>query len=179
MTPTGTIRDVPTVWVGSVSDVATGLSVPWGIAFLPGGRAVVTLRNEARLVLVGADGTVTDVVGPGADEIHASTRPAGEGGLLGVAVLPGASAASADLALYQTTADDNRIVRATLSMAHSLNCEVVAEGVETEQHFEFLRNEGCDVLQGFLFCRPLSVASFDNLLKERARLLGAAGARRA
>ena len=59
--------------------------------------------------------TVTDVVGPGADEIHASTRPAGEGGLLGVAVLPGASAASADLALYQTTADDSRIVRATLS----------------------------------------------------------------
>jgi len=74
--------------------------------------------------------------------------------------------------------DDEAIVRATLSMAHSLNCEVVAEGVETEQHFDFLRNEGCDVLQGFLFCRPLSVASFDNLLKERARLLGAAGVRR-
>jgi len=72
--------------------------------------------------------------------------------------------------------DDEAIVRATLSMAHDLNCEVVAEGVETEQHFEFLRNEGCDVLQGFLFCRPLSVASFDNLLKERARLLGAAAA---
>jgi len=69
--------------------------------------------------------------------------------------------------------DDEAIVRATLSMAHDLNCEVVAEGVETEQHFEFLRNEGCDVLQGFLFCRPLSVASFDNLLKERARLVGA------
>ena len=75
--------------------------------------------------------------------------------------------------------DDEAIVRATLSMAHSLNCEVVAEGVETEQHFEFLRNEGCDVLQGFLFCRPLSVASFDNLLKERARLLGAGSTRRA
>ncbi|MBX3699992.1 MAG: EAL domain-containing protein [Dokdonella sp.] len=69
--------------------------------------------------------------------------------------------------------DDEAIVRATLSMAHDLNCKVVAEGVETEEHFQFLRNEGCDVLQGFLFCRPLSVASFDNLLKERARLLGA------
>lgn len=112
---TGTIHDVPTVHVTSVSDVATGLPVPWGIAFLPGGRAVVTLRDEARLVLVGPDGTVTPVVGPGADEIHASTRPAGEGGLLGVAVLPGATAVSADLAIYQTTADDNRILRATLS----------------------------------------------------------------
>ena len=112
---TGTIHDVPTVHVTSVSDVATSLAAPWGIAFLPGGRAVVTLRDEARLVLVAADGTVTDVVGPGAEEIHASTRPAGEGGLLGVAVLPGASAASVDLAVYQTTAGDNRVVRATLS----------------------------------------------------------------
>jgi glucose/arabinose dehydrogenase len=112
---TATIHDVPTVHVSSVSDVATGLPVPWGIAFLPDGRAVVTLRDEARLVLVAPDGTVTPVVGPGADEVHASTRPAGEGGLLGVAVLPGATAVSADLAIYQTTVDDNRIVRATLS----------------------------------------------------------------
>lgn len=73
--------------------------------------------------------------------------------------------------------DDEAIVRATLSMAHDLNCKVVAEGVETEQHFEFLREEGCDELQGFLFCRPLSVASFDNLLKERARQLGTLGVR--
>jgi glucose/arabinose dehydrogenase len=112
---TGTVRYVPTVHVASVSDVATNLPVPWGIDFLPGGQAVVTLRDEARLILVGPDGTVTDVVGQGADEIHATTKPAGEGGLLGVSVLPGATAVSADLAIYQTTADDNRIVRATLS----------------------------------------------------------------
>lgn len=75
--------------------------------------------------------------------------------------------------------DDEAIVRATLAMAHDLNCKVVAEGVETEQHCEFLRQEGCDELQGFLFCRPLAIASFDNLLRERARQLGAIGVRQA
>lgn len=113
--PTGTVHELPTVRVTSVSDVATNLPVPWGIAFLPDGRAVVTLRDEARLVLVDADGTVTPIAGRGADEVRATTRPAGEGGLLGVAVLPGATTTSADLAIYQTTADDNRILRATLS----------------------------------------------------------------
>lgn len=68
--------------------------------------------------------------------------------------------------------DDEAIVGATISMAHNLNRKVVAEGVEIEQHLEFLRNHGCEVLQGFLFCRPLPVAGFENLLQERARLLG-------
>lgn len=67
--------------------------------------------------------------------------------------------------------DDEAIVRATISMAHNLNREVVAEGVETEQHMDFLREQGCEVLQGFLFSRPLPAATFENLLKERARLL--------
>ncbi|GAA0709078.1 EAL domain-containing protein [Dokdonella soli] len=72
--------------------------------------------------------------------------------------------------------DDEAIVQATISMAHNLNRKVVAEGVEIEQHLDFLRAQGCEVLQGFLFCRPLPAASFDNLLQERARLLGSAPA---
>ena len=72
--------------------------------------------------------------------------------------------------------DDEAIVRATITMAHNLNREIVAEGVEMEQHREFLRAEGCEVLQGFLFCRPLPAASFENLLQERARLLGGTAA---
>ena len=67
--------------------------------------------------------------------------------------------------------DDEAIVRATISMAHNLNRQVVAEGVETEQHMDFLQEQGCEVLQGFLFSRPLPAATFENLLKERARLL--------
>ncbi len=67
--------------------------------------------------------------------------------------------------------DDEAIVRATIEMAHRLKRAVVAEGVEIEQHMQFLRAHGCDELQGYLFCRPLQPISFDNLLAERQRLL--------
>jgi len=70
--------------------------------------------------------------------------------------------------------DDEAIVQATISMAHNLSRQVVAEGVETEQHLEFLRAQGCEVVQGFLFCRPIPPAAFENLLQERARLLAGA-----
>ena len=67
--------------------------------------------------------------------------------------------------------DDEAIVRATIEMAHRLNRTVVAEGVETEQHLQFLRAEHCDELQGYLFARPLQPVSFGSLLAERERLL--------
>ncbi len=88
--------------------------MPWGIAFLPDERAVVTLRDAAQVVLVDADGTLTEVEGPGADQLLDIVEPKGEGGLLGVAVL-GSSEQGTDLALYATTADDNRVLRGTLA----------------------------------------------------------------
>ncbi len=66
---------------------------------------------------------------------------------------------------------DEAIVRATINMARNMDRIVVAEGVETEDHLRFLREYGCQELQGYLFCRPLPAASFENLLSERARLL--------
>ena len=70
--------------------------------------------------------------------------------------------------------DDEAIVRATINMAHSLNRAVVAEGVEFEEHLGFLREHGCEELQGYLFCRPLPAATFENMLAEREKLLAAA-----
>jgi diguanylate cyclase (GGDEF)-like protein len=67
--------------------------------------------------------------------------------------------------------DDEAIVRATIEMAHRLKRGVVAEGVEIEQHLQFLRTNNCDELQGYLFCRPLPQSSFERLLTERERLL--------
>ncbi|QWT21851.1 bifunctional diguanylate cyclase/phosphodiesterase [Bacillus sp. NP157] len=67
--------------------------------------------------------------------------------------------------------DDEAIVRATIDMAHRLKRGVVAEGVEVEQHLQFLRANGCDELQGYLFCRPLPTVTFDKLLAERERLV--------
>jgi diguanylate cyclase (GGDEF)-like protein len=69
---------------------------------------------------------------------------------------------------------DEAIIRATIDMAHSLNMQVVAEGVETEAHLKFLRAYQCEQLQGFLFARPLNHMAFENLLAERERLMKAA-----
>ena len=66
---------------------------------------------------------------------------------------------------------DEAIVRATINMARNMDRVVVAEGVETEDHLRFLKEHGCHELQGYLFCRPLPAASFENLLTERSRLL--------
>jgi EAL domain-containing protein (putative c-di-GMP-specific phosphodiesterase class I) len=52
-------------------------------------------------------------------------------------------------------ADDAALTAAMIAMAHNLNLQVVAEGVETEQQLAFLKAGHCDRMQGFLFSRPL------------------------
>ena len=52
-------------------------------------------------------------------------------------------------------ANDETISRAIISMARSLRLETVAEGIEKEEHAEFLRREGCNHGQGYLFSRPV------------------------
>ncbi len=67
--------------------------------------------------------------------------------------------------------DDEAIIKATIEMAHGLGMEVVAEGVEEEEHLDYLRRNRSDQLQGFLFCRPLDARAFEDLLTERETLL--------
>jgi diguanylate cyclase (GGDEF)-like protein/PAS domain S-box-containing protein len=54
-----------------------------------------------------------------------------------------------------TDPDDATITQAVISMAHSLNLKVIAEGVETEAQLEFLQRYGCDEVQGYLYSRPV------------------------
>ena len=56
------------------------------------------------------------------------------------------------------------IVRATIVMAHALNLSVLAEGVETRKAFETLKELDCDIIQGYLFSRPLSPEQTELLL---------------
>jgi EAL domain-containing protein (putative c-di-GMP-specific phosphodiesterase class I) len=56
------------------------------------------------------------------------------------------------------------ITKALIEMAHNLNLQVVAEGVETESEQYFLRENNCDAMQGFLFSRPLPAVELENFL---------------
>ncbi len=63
-------------------------------------------------------------------------------------------------------ADTATITHAIVAMARQLGKLVVAEGVETEEQAAFLRQAGCNELQGFLFAAPVPVADFERLLGE-------------
>ncbi len=52
-------------------------------------------------------------------------------------------------------ADDRAIVQAVISLAHSLRLKVVAEGIEEKEQLEVLKEQGCDIIQGYFFSRPL------------------------
>jgi EAL domain-containing protein (putative c-di-GMP-specific phosphodiesterase class I) len=57
-----------------------------------------------------------------------------------------------------TDSGDAAITRAVVAMAHSFDMIVIAEGVETLQHLEFLAGLGCEDAQGYLFSKPLPAA---------------------
>ncbi|MRW91240.1 EAL domain-containing protein [Duganella sp. FT80W] len=59
------------------------------------------------------------------------------------------------------------IVRSVLTLGHSLGFKVVAEGVETEPQLDYLRQQGCDEIQGYYFSRPLAPDAFAALLRQR------------
>ena len=65
-------------------------------------------------------------------------------------------------------ADDAAITKAVISLAHSLNLKVVAEGVESLAHLDALRSYGCDEIQGYYISRPLPAEGCTLLLAQEA-----------
>ncbi|MEC8442728.1 MAG: EAL domain-containing protein, partial [Pseudomonadota bacterium] len=59
---------------------------------------------------------------------------------------------------------DMAITAAVIAMAHKLGMNVVAEGVETDEQFKYLRLNNCDEGQGYLFSRPLSLGQLHQYL---------------
>ena len=101
--------------------VAQGLQVPWGLAVLPDGDALVGERDTAevwRVSLSGDRERVTTIPG---------VEPDGEGGLLGLVVPPGGD--GSELYVYATTAEDNRVLRVDLASGDEPQVEVVLDGI--------------------------------------------------
>jgi glucose/arabinose dehydrogenase len=122
-TPT-TTTSTPTAEPGPVvptafEDLVTGLDVPWGLAFLPDGSALVSERDFARIRQVTASGQVSEV-GTVPDVVADN-----EGGLLGLATPPGQPIVYA----YLTAAEDNRVVRMSFDGGALGQPEVVIDGI--------------------------------------------------
>jgi diguanylate cyclase (GGDEF)-like protein/PAS domain S-box-containing protein len=64
--------------------------------------------------------------------------------------------------------EDKAIVSAIISMASSLDMQTIAEGVETEGQLEFLRQQGCDQMQGFFFSKPLTTEAFEAFFRQQS-----------
>jgi len=103
-----TVHDAPEVQPAAVETVVSGLEVPWDVAFLPDGSALVTERITGRLRMVSPDGRLSEV-----RTIDDIAQPAKQAGLQGVAVSP-SYAKDGWIYLYYTTETDSRIVRTQL-----------------------------------------------------------------
>lgn len=64
--------------------------------------------------------------------------------------------------------DDRKIVETIVNIAHGFNCKVVAEGVETPEQLKILRDFGCDIIQGYLFSRPVKPEELKGIYEEVA-----------
>jgi diguanylate cyclase (GGDEF)-like protein len=67
--------------------------------------------------------------------------------------------------------DNRAVVRTIIELGHSLGLKIVAEGVETEAHWRWLAESGCDLAQGYLISKPVKADEFAQLCRDtRARL---------
>ncbi len=67
-----------------------------------------------------------------------------------------------------TDQDDATLVKTIIDMAHNFKLNVIAEGVESAQQFEYLRDNGCMAYQGYHFSKPIPIAQFEALVRSLA-----------
>lgn len=123
MPTSGTPTDTGPAAVGDPGVLVDDLEVPWGIAFLPDGSALVSERDRHRIVRVTQDGESTQV-----GTVDGVSDDTSEGGLMGLAVSP--SYREDDFVYaYLTAADDNRIVRFRFADGRISDQEPVFTGI--------------------------------------------------
>ena len=105
-----------------VGEVATGLEIPWSVAFLPDGTALVSERGTAKIKLLDGQGGATEV-----GEVP-DVAAEGEGGLLGLAISPDFATDQLVYA-YHTSPSDNRVVRMTFDGTALGAPELILDGI--------------------------------------------------
>ena len=68
-----------------------------------------------------------------------------------------------------TDKDDAEIIRAIITMGKTLNRQIVAEGVETEEQLSILADYDCNIMQGYLLSKPLPGDDFLKFMSDRAK----------
>ena len=74
-----------------------------------------------------------------------------------------------DMEFMGASAEESRgtsILESVIALGHRLHMPIIAEGVETRQEVDFLRRAGCDIIQGYLFGKPLSQEEIEQLLQK-------------
>lgn len=66
-----------------------------------------------------------------------------------------------------TKSKDQAITKALIKLAHDIGLQVVAEGIETEQQYHYLKEINCDLGQGYFFDKPLSAGEFEEKIKKK------------
>ena len=61
--------------------------------------------------------------------------------------------------------EDVGITKAVIALAKSLNLKIIAEGVETKAQRDFLIENGCENIQGYLYSKPVPADAFENILR--------------
>ena len=119
--PSRSATPAPSARPKVIGTIAEGLEVPWGIAFLPDGSALVTERDSGRVLRVTAKS---------AREVGRvqETQAAGEAGLLGVAISP-SFARDRRVFLYTTAESDNRVLRTTFENGRLGRMEPILTGI--------------------------------------------------
>ena len=65
-----------------------------------------------------------------------------------------------------------KLIVYTIQLAKSLGMEITAEGVETEEQYQFLKENECSNIQGYYFAKPMPAKEFEKLLREQMKKEG-------